>query len=217
MTHRRIDLTGMTFGRLTVINSLGVLNGVERWLCKCSCGVEKSFRSGPLRYGATRSCGCFNMERRREVHTKHGQYQSPVYNVWQAMKDRCTNPQSPVFKHYGARGITVCQRWLDDFVAFASDMGPRPRGHTLERIDNDGNYEPANCRWATRDEQLSNRRNCVYVTINGETRTVTAWARIFGIKGHTVHERIRLGWDAVDALRLPVDKSQRYKSTRPVR
>lgn len=203
-TSRRIDITGRRFDRLFVVRSHGVVNGVERWLCRCDCGGEKIARSGALRGGNTRSCGCLNSENRRFSTRKHGAYRTKTYWVWQAMKDRCCNPRSPVFHYYGGRGIKVCARWLESFQNFLTDMGEAPDGLQLDRIDNDGDYEPENCRWATVAEQHSNTRRNIQITINGATRTVTEWSKELGVIGkHTALDRIRRGWDPVVALTTP--------------
>ena len=124
-----------------------------RFPCRCDCGNITYFRLIDLREGAVKSCGC------RQYTKSHNQSSTPIYNAWKTMKQRCHNPKDKDFKHYGGRGIVVCQRWHDDFSAFLADMGPRPTPlHTVERKNNDGNYEPSNCCWATRKEQNSNRK-----------------------------------------------------------
>jgi hypothetical protein len=158
----RIELTGRVFGRLTVIGLAGRSPGRQAlWLCSCGCGSETVVLGQNLRRGHTRSCGCGIGGVQKHGHARgHVRLPTREYRSWQSMKDRCLNPNAPKFRHWGGRGITVCDRWLS-FEAFLSDMGPRPLNTSLDRVDNDGNYEPGNCRWASAAQQNANRRRRV--------------------------------------------------------
>ena len=156
-------MIGEKFGRLTIIAEIEKTSA-RRMKCKCECGKEKDVFLNHLRSGKTKSCGCYNIEvstqKIVEVGTKHGLYKHTLYQTHNAMKHRCSNPNHKKWILYGGRGIKVCDRWLgeDGFKNFLEDMGERPEGTTLDRINNDGNYEPTNCRWATDSEQNKNRR-----------------------------------------------------------
>lgn len=156
--HNFVDLTGRQFGRLTVLRYAGSVNRKTRWECVCSCGVIKNITYQNLMRGHTKSCGCLHIDELK-ARTKHGGRHTTEYNAWCGMRQRCTNPRTVRWKDYGGRGIKVCAEWMHDFAAFLRDVGHRPSSdHTLDRINNDGNYEPGNVRWATRSEQSINRR-----------------------------------------------------------
>jgi hypothetical protein len=157
---RRPDLTGRVFGRLTVEGFAGKDRHHNRlWHCRCACGNSTVVRSRCLLMGSTRGCGCLQREFIRQRNTTHGKSDLPEYQAWADLIQRCTNPNVEYYDCYGGRGISVCSRWLNSFEAFFEDMGSRPSPkHSIDRINNDGNYEPTNCRWATASQQNANKR-----------------------------------------------------------
>lgn len=160
-----VDITGERFGMLTAICSeYSDKHGGRMWLCYCDCGNEKDVSINSLRRGKTTSCGCKKIKHGHASNTEHegcsNRYKSsPTYNTWRRMIDRCTNPNHRNYKRYGGRGINVCSEWRNDFSAFLNDVGERPQGKTLDRINNDMGYEPSNCKWSTPKEQAQNRRS----------------------------------------------------------
>lgn len=179
------NLIGRRFGRLVAIGAAApVPRGrkmAARWRCVCDCGEVKDVRGEDLRSGNSTSCGCGQREKARSRLLSHGQSNTQVYKVWAQMKQRCTNPNDDKFDLYGGRGIKVCQRWADSFEAFRDDMGPRPRGFSIDRIDGDGNYEPGNCRWATAKVQGENTTRTIWVEHGGQAMTAKAFADLLGV------------------------------------
>ena len=199
-----IDMTGRTFGRLTAKRYAGN----RRWECVCECGVIKSVSTDNLKSGQIKSCGCLFRETLAAKNTKHGWSNTPTYKSWATAKDRCTNPNTPCYPQYGGRGIKMSKEWADNFMSFLKDMGPRPPGKTLDRRENDGNYEPGNCRWATAGEQADNRRTSRLFQAFGELKTISGWLqdpRCRVQRATTLRNRIvHYGWSAETAITTPV-------------
>ena len=206
MAARIIDLRGRKFGRLTVVSYSGKRGTAHCWYCSCECGESCVVRGGNLTSGGATSCGCYQRELASKRFSTHKMSKSVEYSTWSSMIGRCTNPRSKSYPYYGGRGISVCVRWTGPggFENFLADMGTRPEGHTLDRIDNNGHYCPENCRWATEPEQVRNRSNAVFVTHNDNTMTIAEWSRVIGIPYATLHNRIVcLKWTPEKALTTP--------------
>lgn len=190
-----LDLTGRVYARLTVVCRTGTDKfGNSVWLCRCSCGSMASADSNKLRTGHKQSCGCLLADRNRELRTTHGltknEASPPTYTAWVNMTQRCTNPNATNWKNYGGRGITINDRWRS-FDNFLADMGEKPPGKTLERRDNNKGYGPDNCCWGALAEQRLNKRNTLFVTLNGETIPFKTACEIHGFKYRRVASFIR--------------------------
>lgn len=215
------DLTGKRFGMWTVTGYAGKATGLvsrsSRWIVVCDCGVVREASRGNLIGGLTKSCG----RHRTGVRVlKHGYHGTTEHHIWTGMKQRCCNARSKFYKHYGGRGICVCER-LMSFSGFISTMGNRPDGHSIDRIDNNGNYSCGQCdqcrengwkenvRWATTAQQLRNRRVSRYIEHNGERLTVSEWAKRIGCSQQVINQRLKNGWSVRDAIERPVVKRTR--------
>lgn len=196
---------GQIFGRLTIIEPEIKEKGKrQRFLCQCSCGNQKIILGRHLKSGHTISCGCFRKETTGNRVFKHGDSNTSTYNAWARMKNRCTNKNSQDYKYYGERGISVCERW-NDYSLFVEDMGHRPDGLELDRIDNNKNYCKENCRWANRTQQMRNQKRSVMVEYNGESLNMSDLADRLGINRYTFKSRIcYLGWSVEDAISKPI-------------
>lgn len=188
----RIDLRGKQIGRLYVIDFHHKSKRTYYYECKCDCGnvcIKSSAYLLSRKYAPHPSCGCWHRELSIASSTKHshGHRNNRTYKTWVEMKMRCLNPTNHAYKDYGARGITVCDRWNNSFEEFLSDMGERPHGKSLDRIDNNKGYCPENCRWATPKEQCNNRRSNFLMTLNGETKSLTEWGRYLDIPYARMH------------------------------
>ena len=209
-----IDLTGRRFGRWVVESRADNdrFNKI-RWECACDCGSVKKVNAGSLLSGKSTSCGCYQKEKIRHTSQVHGMSTTREYTSYHAMKQRCNNPNNPEYPRYGERGINVCKRWLDSFENFLEDMGPCPKDYTIDRKDNDGNYTPSNCRWASDKEQALNRRTTRTVTYHGVETTYVELCEKFNISLPALNYRLSTGMSLEEALNKPI---QVRKHTIPV-
>lgn len=213
----RNDLTGQKFGRLTVLAWEGkTARRMPMWKCLCECGVIAVVNGYGLLRGTTRSCGCLVCDATRKRSTIHGCRLTSEYDSWSHIVDRCENPTNPRYDDYGGRGITICNRWRSSAAAFIADMGNRKDDRaTIDRIDNNGGYwcghceecvrlgHPANCRWATRTQQVRNRRKTIMVNYKGRTIALAEACELSGISYSKAKQRIRkCGWTDEEALTL---------------
>lgn len=204
-----IDLTGKRFCRLVVVcrNEHNDKFNQVTWKCRCDCGNEVIVKGNALKSGNTKSCGCYKLEQIRKSETKHsihGLKHTRMYNIWHGMKARCYNPNNKDYCNYGARGIVMCDEWKNDFQAFYD--WAMANGYsdnlTIDRINNDRNYEPSNCEWVTTHKQNQNKRNNIYLTFNGKTQLLSRWAEETGISVGVLSRRIINGWSVEDALTI---------------
>lgn len=178
MVGKIVYAVGQKYHRLTLLSKVA---GKNAWLMRCECGGEISIAPNQASSGHTKSCGCYRKE--IKCYFTHGMSETLEYYAWCGLRNRCNKPQNPKYKYYGGRGIKVCDRWMgsEGFANFYADMGPKPKNHSLDRIDPNGNYEPSNCQWATDKQQSRNRRFMKTVMLNGETITRAEAEEILGI------------------------------------
>lgn len=195
------DLSGHRFGRLLVVKRVQNKDNRVMYLCLCNCGNYCTVDSASLKRGATQSCGCLHKEVSSIKNSKHGKRKTRLYKIWDGMKQRCYNTNDKGYKNYGGRGITVCDEWKNDFMNFydwAMQNGydeSAPRGQcTIDRINNDGNYEPSNCRWVDMKVQLNNMTSNRMITYNGETHNMKERSKINKIKYEVLKYRLNIGW-----------------------
>ena len=193
---------GSVFERLTITgDGPRQFCGARTWTWICSCGEKGCSQMCAIKQGVTKSCGCYNRSMGKARRKEDARDRNPVYGVWCSMRERCRLKTVKSYRHYGGRGIKVCDRW-NDFDLFVADMGPRPKGGTIERIDVNGNYDPSNCRWATHKEQMNNARFNVFLDLFGERITIAQASDKYGVPYHRLYGRIRKGWPAEKAVTL---------------
>lgn len=199
------DFSGLRFGRLLVVSfSHKDTRRKSYWNVVCDCGNVKVVAGYNLGTKIN-SCGCLQRESRLTHSTTHGMRNTRAYAVWNSMRQRCNNKNSMFFSYYGARGIYVCERWIDSFENFIEDMGFPPDGMSIDRIDNSGPYCKENCRWSSSKSQARNRRSSRIIAYNGTSKTLSEWAECIGIGTGTLHTRLnRLGWTVEKALTTPI-------------
>lgn len=215
MDKRIKDLCGRQFNRLIVVSYHGKLvRGSQTrtfWNCICQCGNIKKVWAYDLVTGKNGSCGCLeweNLQRIQKERITHGKSRGEtlkMYNIWKSIVSRCTNPEDRAYPNYGGRGISVCEKWKNSIDLFIEDMGDRPSlKHSIDRIDNNGNYEPSNCRWATQKEQMRNTRSNVCLEYKGEIKCVSEWAEELGVNQRSLRNRIKRWGDIEKAFTTPV-------------
>jgi len=199
----RQDITHQRFGKLVAIERMKD----SHWLCQCDCGNRKEIRLNNLNSGDIKSCGCLRFEKPSKYKNGVATFKTSEYYILAAMMDRCYNQNNKKYSDYGGRGIKVCDRWLKDKRNFLLDMGPKPGPkYSIDRINNDGDYSPENCKWATRIEQMNNTRKNVFLEYNGKRMTVSQWGRELNINTQTLWGRINAGWSNEKILTVPVKR-----------
>ena len=209
MSRKLIDFSGRTFGKLTVQKRAPNRKGNTMWTCLCECGKQTDVRPGSLTSGDTTSCGCVAASNAANRLRTHGMTNTPEFSAWYGAIQRCYVPTHKAFARYGGRGIRVCDRWRESFTNFHSDMGYRPsKYHSLDRKNNNGDYTPDNCRWATSFQQNRNKENTLKITFMGETLHPDEWGKRIGLKPSAVTARIKRGWSEERAITTPRIKNK---------
>lgn len=202
---RLIDLTGKRYGYFTVLHFIEIKNKRTYWSCICDCGNIITVDAGHLRNGLKVSCGCKNYENL----ITHGLHGTPTYITYHAMIQRCCNENNPNYDRYGGRGICVCDRWLESFESFVLDMGIRPDGLEIDRIDNNKGYSKDNCRWTSKKTNNRNRNSCNMIFYNGETKSLTEWCEVLHLPRKQISARVnRLKWSISRAFEQPIKKNK---------
>lgn len=220
-----IDLTGQQFERLVVVSCAGRIGRRYHWNCVCDCGTEHVVVGDALKAGLTRSCGCLKRDVSKArakpkppkvyVRVLHGLSKTRAHAIWKAAKQRCFDPNAHNYRHYGGRGITMCDRWRHDFSAFFADMGECPPGMSLERINHNGHYEPGNCRWATQSEQVRNTRRNIVVSVGEDQVCLKDYTRIVGASYGAVQHAMRdHGLEPLEAVKRVLERQRRRQNKR---
>lgn len=210
------DITGKRYGRLVAIGPIGTNKQGVIWACQCDCGASMSVHGYLLRSGNTKSCGCLRVDTIVAIGTSHGLHDSPYYKRWLHITQRCVNPNDKNYANYGGRGISVYNKWRHDFAAFHNYISQLPdcgkEGYSLDRIDNNGNYEPGNLRWTTQDIQMRNTRSTRWITFGGKTLCVADWEKELNLPEGVLRKRLYRKWSVERALTTPLkvisDKSK---------
>lgn len=199
------NISGMSFGRLLVLKYIPGSKGVRlKWECLCDCGNTTIVFASNLLGGKTRSCGCFMDECAKAGKVRHGYSKRKEYKAWLSIKERCYNSKNKCYNHYGGRGINMHNAWKESFVEFFAYIGEAPSSHhSIDRIDNNGNYEPGNVRWATQREQVRNTRRNHILEAFGKRQCLSDWAKDIGISARNLYIRLNKGWDVERALSTP--------------
>ena len=213
MPNHSLDISGQTFNFLTAIEVIGKRSRANLWKCQCVCGNETYAIATQLRRGEKTSCGCKkhqkrgprpDLAKRNTQRATHAMSGNSTYSSWKSMKSRCYDKNDKDYKRWGGRGISVCEAWRNSFVQFYKDMGERPNGHTIDRINNEGNYEPENCRWSVPKTQSNNTRKNYFIEYMGRIQTAKQWAEeLKNVEYKTILYRLRNGWETHAALTTP--------------
>lgn len=213
---KKINITNQRFGNLTVLRQSANMNKKTAWECLCDCGNVVTVTTSNLTCNRIKSCGCMKKELLIKRNSTHNQRNTHLYEVWKSIKQRCKNPQSYAYKNYGGRGITICKEWNNDFKAFSDwsyangytteNRTSEKTKLTIDRINNDGNYEPSNCRWVTRSHQCKNKRNNKVILYHGKSLCLVDWCKELNLHYTTISGRISRGWSIEKSFETPTKK-----------
>jgi hypothetical protein len=207
-------LVGKKFGRLLVVSYSGKHKGTQIWNCLCDCGNTCTRRTENFIKGKDQSCRCWGKEKSAVAGVKHGYHKAKEYRTWHGIKQRCYNPKTTWFHIYGGKGVTMHESWRNDFMQFLKDMGFAPdKDSSIDRINSNGNYEPSNCRWATKTEQSNNTSRNRFLIVDGIRATMAEHARRLGVSRLLVKSRLTIGWGVEEAFKTPKMKANKCETT----